>query len=197
MNQELLAELKILFALGELSASEQAIVQRYLDPAEQTELLDTINSLAYSAPAIAPSPNLKAKIWQKIAAESTGLQVRRYQDLEWEPHPVVQGIALALLHLDPSQRQTAYLVQCQPNVQYPAHQHHGTELLLILDGHILVDDQVYGKGDCLVSLPNSIHAPLAPDGCLFYVQTSLDDRFVQWTPSMVWQFIKHSFRKIL
>ena len=186
MNPELLAELKVLFALGELSESEQEIVQKYIDPAEQKELLDTINSLAYAVPAIAPSPNLKPKIWQKIATESTDLQAKRYQDLEWEPHPLVQGIELALLHIDPSQRQAAYLVQCQPNVQYPSHQHHSTELLLILDGHIVVNGQVYGKGDCLVSLPNSIHAPSAPDGCLFYVQTSLNDRFVAWTPQMLW-----------
>jgi len=196
MNQELLAELSILFALGELSASEQEIVQEYITPAEQKELLDTINSLAYSAPAIEPPPNLKAKIWQQIGAESTNLKSKRYQDLEWEPHPVVPGIELALLHLDLSQRQAAYLVHCQPNVQYPAHQHHGTEMLLILDGHIVVDQQIYGKGDFLLSMPDSIHAPSAPDDCLFYVQTSLDDRFVQWTPSMVWQFIKYSCSRL-
>jgi putative transcriptional regulator len=191
MNQNLLEELIVLYLLGELSSGEIEILEREVPKTIQKEFVDSFNSLAYSVPQIKVPQGMKSKILQKIAREEADFVPFRLENLTWNPHPVVKGVDLALLYSDSTRREASYLVRCAPNTNYPSHQHHSLERILILDGEMEIDGEVYHKGDFLLSRPNSIHAPNTPKGCLFYVHTSLDDRFVEWTPAMVWQLLTH------
>ncbi|MDX1977986.1 MAG: cupin domain-containing protein [Pseudanabaenaceae cyanobacterium bins.68] len=187
MNPNLLDELISLYALGELTPQEAQLLEAELPLNSQREVLDRVNCLAYSAPPVPLPRSLKAKVLQKIQPQ--GFMPKRFKDLLWEPHPVVKGVMLALLHRDQTARQVSYLVQCAAGINYPAHQHHGLETLLILDGEIQIEDQIFQKGDIILSQPYSVHAPKITQECLFFVHTSLDDQFVEWNAGMLWQLL--------
>jgi anti-sigma factor ChrR (cupin superfamily) len=56
--------------------------------------------------------------------------------------------------------------------------HAGTEEIIVLEGDLVIGDQVYKPGDRLHSQPGIIHQPQTINGCVIYVRTSLDDEIL-------------------
>jgi anti-sigma factor ChrR (cupin superfamily) len=64
-------------------------------------------------------------------------------------------------------------------VCFPKHQHADNEEIVVLEGDLVIDGQVYHSGDRIYSLPNTVHQPETQTGCLLFVKTSLDDVIIQ------------------
>ena len=193
-------ELSIIAALNQLSEIDRNFVTEYAATdleleAELASLQNTVAALAYSVEPLTLPTHLKDRLFQRINSEhpceqpvepqvkqtpkanllSFGL---RGEDVNWEPHPDVVGVTVAMLHVDVANRQLSALVRCEPGIAYPDHEHAQSEEIFMLEGDLSMDGKVYGVGDFIYSATGSIHAPKSTNGCMFLVRTSLDDRFV-------------------
>jgi hypothetical protein len=153
---------------------------------ELAEMRQAVGAIPYGDTLLPISPNLKDRLFERIVSEEEQasnlranmlpFQAIRFSEMEWQPHPV-PGVTIAVLHTDPAMRQLSALVRCQPGVYYPIHRHAGIEEILMLEGQLICNGNTYGVGDYLLSGSNSAHDPESPDGCLFFVRTSMDDQF--------------------
>jgi hypothetical protein len=154
---------------------------------ELAEMRQAVGAIPYGDALLPISPNLKDRLFDWIATEAEQenkpnvqdilpFQAIRFSEMEWQPHPV-PGVTIAVLHTDPMTRSLSALVRCQPGVYYPIHRHAGIEEILMLEGQLICNGNTYGVGDYLLSGSNSAHDPESPDGCLFFVRTSMDDQF--------------------
>jgi hypothetical protein len=153
---------------------------------ELAEMRQAVGAIPYGDTLLPISPNLKDRLFERIAidaeqasnlrADMLPFQAIRFSEMEWQPHPV-PGVTIAVLHTDPVTRSLSALVRCQPGVHYPVHRHAGIEEILMLEGNFVCDGKTYGVGDYLLSGSGSAHDPNSPDGCLFFVRTSMDDQF--------------------
>lgn len=154
---------------------------------ELAEMRSAVGVIPYGNPLLPISPNLKNRLFDRIAAAEDRasepsanimpFQAIRFSEMAWQPHPV-PGVTIAVLHTDPSARRLSALVRCQPGVDYPLHHHAGIEEILMLEGNLVCNGNTYSVGDYLFSGGGSAHNPKSPDGCLFFVRTSIDDQFV-------------------
>ncbi len=154
---------------------------------ELAEMRRAVGAIPYGNTPLPISPNLKNRLFDRITAEEAQVnepiatdmmpfQAIRSSEMDWQPHPV-PGVTIAILHADPLTRRLSALVRCQPGVHYPVHRHAGIEEILMLEGNFVCDGNTYGVGDYLRSGSGSAHAPNSPNGCLFFVRTSLDDQY--------------------
>ncbi|NJL42311.1 MAG: anti-sigma factor [Pseudanabaena sp. SU_2_4] len=153
---------------------------------ELAEMRRAVGAIPYGDTSLPISRNLKDRLFKRIAteeeqasqpsAEIMPFQAIRFSEMEWQPHPVA-GVTIAVLHTDPVTRRLSALVRCQPGVHYPVHRHAGIEEILMLEGNFVCDGNTYGVGDYLLSGSGSAHDPESPDGCLFFVRTSMDDQY--------------------
>jgi hypothetical protein len=154
---------------------------------ELAEMRGAVGVIPYGDTPLPISPNLKERLFDRIAAEEAQVskpsavdmmpfQATRFSEMEWHPHPV-PGVTIAVLHANPVTRRLSALVRCQPGVYYPIHRHASIEEILMLEGELICNGNTYGVGDYLLSGSDSAHDPESPDGCLFFVHTSMDDQF--------------------
>jgi ChrR Cupin-like domain len=153
---------------------------------ELAEMRKAVGAIPYGDTLLPIPPKLKDRLFDRIAAEEEKaskpsadilpFQAIRLSEMEWQPHPV-PGVTIAILHTDPKTRRLSALVRCQPGVHYPVHRHAGIEEILMLEGNFICNGNTYGVGDYLLSGSGSAHDPESPDGCLFFVRTSMDDQF--------------------
>lgn len=189
--------LAALYSLGMLAEPESHSFAAQLT--ETPELGEEVKAykaafaaLAYDAP-IAPLP---ARLKQHLFAEldqsvpsvplgplaedlllTTPMSVKQLTQLRWKSYQV-PGVEVARLHIDKQKRQVAYLMRAEAGVCLPVHRHAEVEEILILEGDLWVDQQVYAQGDYLCSLAGSAHSPHTVGGCLAFVRTSLDDEWL-------------------
>lgn len=144
-------------------------------------------TLAYGAPDIAPSHQLKTRLFEQIgeplAQESTppepsDLWAMQAKDLSWRSH-VVPGVEVAVMHRDKQTRTVVGLLRVEPGVRYPLHRHAGVEEIYMLRGDLQVNQTTYGPGDYLRSAPGSSHDPITRSGCEFFFRASLEDEFLE------------------
>ena len=198
MNYEAFCELAALYTLDILDTDDRRLIEEHIAqfPEDETELAkfyDSVAALSYSAPDLPMAADLKERLFERIARESsagnhtpvasasisTNLPILtvRAADVHWKPHPV-PGVTIALLYKDTVRREIVCLLRAEPGVQYPAHRHAGTEEIFMLEGDLVIDGAVYGKGDYIRSSPGTIHRPHTPSGCMFFIRTSLDDEIL-------------------
>ncbi|GAB4179760.1 MAG: cupin domain-containing protein [Coleofasciculaceae cyanobacterium] len=198
MNYEQFCELAALYALDVLDEQERQLVEDYIAqfPEHQNELDgfgDAVTAMGYGVPEVMLPANLKERLFERIADEASepNIDVRpippiaadlplftvRAADLKWEPHRV-PGVTVAKLYEDPVKRELVCLLRAEPGVYYPAHRHATAEEIFMLEGDLAIDEQVYGKGDYIRSAPGSIHSPYTPNGCMFFIRTSLDNEIL-------------------
>lgn len=103
--------------------------------------------------------------WQKQAATAT-----------WSPY--VDGITISRLDLDLISRQIYCFVRLEPGAKFPRHRHAGLEELLMLEGDLIIDGDIYYPGDYICSQPGSVHQPKTDGGCLVIVRASIDDEVI-------------------
>ncbi|MBF2003704.1 MAG: cupin domain-containing protein [Synechococcales cyanobacterium M58_A2018_015] len=198
-------ELVPLYALDVLSAAERDWVEQQIaaEPELAEELVAyqaTVQDLAYGAPVspATPLPLLKERLFNRLsqevpadhafddpAARPTSAvsaapathQAIRAQELHWQPH-AVPGIRIAIVHTDEIKREVVGFLQAEPGACYPLHRHAAVEEIFMLEGDLVIGEEVYGAGDYIRSYPGSSHAPCTFGGCRFFFRSSLDDEFL-------------------
>lgn len=198
MNYQDLCELAPLYVLNVLDTEERGLVEDYVAQfpeceAQLDELRDTMATMSYSAPDVPIAKDLKARLFERIAAE-TGTQNHksvmppmmisdlplftvRAADVRWRPHRV-PGVAIAKLYKDSVKREIVCLLRAEAGVCYPSHRHASVEEIFMLEGDLVINGEVYGVGDYIRSAPGSIHSPHTRNGCMFLIRTSLHDEIL-------------------
>jgi anti-sigma factor ChrR (cupin superfamily) len=66
-------------------------------------------------------------------------------------------------------------VRSAGQAKFPEHRHAGDEELIVLDGELVIGDQVYLPGDRILSQPGTQHQPQTETGVLLFLCSSIDD----------------------
>lgn len=186
-------ELAPLYALDRLSAEERRWVEQQVaqtpDLAEELAAYQSAaTAIPYSAPDVPLAPDLKQRLFDRleldlpspemIPAETPPLPyvAIRAQNLNWQPH-TTPGVSIAIVHRDKKTRELVGFLQAKAGVRYPLHRHAAIEEIYMLEGDLVIGDEVYGAGDYIRSYPGSSHAPYTNGGCRFFFHTSMDDEY--------------------
>lgn len=194
--------LAALQALDILDESERgAFAEKLKEFAElKSELAaveSTIAAIAYTAPPVPIAPDLKNRLFQRIAelpptpAESANLKpvvtsptennapslIVRSNDVKWKSYEV-PGVSIGKLYIDKKKREITCLMRLEPGVTFPLHRHAASEEVLVLEGDLIVEGEICHQGDYIRSLPGSIHSSLTEGGCLLLIKTSIDNEML-------------------
>ncbi|MCW6053674.1 cupin domain-containing protein [Microcoleus sp. A2-C5] len=201
MPDEEFNTLAALQALDILDESERLALAEKLQasPELQSELAafeTAIAAIGYTAPAVPVAPDLKNRLFQRIAelpltAESVNSKpivtsptenntpsvIVRSRDVKWRPYSV-PGISIGKLYIDKKKREITCLMRLEPGVTFPLHRHAGSEEVLVLEGDLIVEGEVCYQGDYIRSVPGSTHYSLTQGGCLLLIKTSTDNEML-------------------
>jgi anti-sigma factor ChrR (cupin superfamily) len=192
--------LAALRALDTIDESESRTLEEKLQesPELQSELdafEAAVGAIAYTAPLVPVSPNLKHRLFQRIAELSptpieeinaqpvvptennTPSVIVRSQNVKWRKYTVA-GISFANLYVDREKREFTCLMRLEAGVEFPLHRHGGVEEVFMLEGDLEVEGELCYPGDYIRSFPNSIHGPVSHNGCLLLVKSSLDNEMI-------------------
>ncbi|MEN9223371.1 MAG: cupin domain-containing protein [Thermostichus sp. BF3_bins_97] len=151
------------------------------------ELQGVAAMLSYSVPLPVLCPSLKERLFRQIQSQvdpspdPKSFHCVRASELTWQTS-TVPGIRIAKLHEDWQKREIIGLLQADPGAVYPLHQHVLGEEIYMLEGDLVIEDQVYLAGDFIWSGPGSIHRAHTQGGCKFHFRTSMDDLFLEALP---------------
>lgn len=185
-------ELAPFYALGLLNEAERDWVEQQVkacpDLAEELAMYESaVTALPYSVPTPPMSANLKDRLFDQLGLDAPSPvpaplplahRVVRAQDLPWQPHPV-PGVSIAIVHRDEVRRELVGFLRAEPGGRYPLHRHAGIEEIFMVEGDLVIGNEVYGPGDYIRSAPGSCHAPYSNGGCCFFFHTSMDDEFLE------------------
>ena len=193
--------LAALQALDILDESERRALAEKLQasPELQSELATfetAIAAIAYTAPPVPVAPDLKNRLFQRIAelpltAESVNSKpivtsptenntrslIVRSNDVKWKPYGV-PGVSIGKLYIDKKKREITCLMRLEPGGTFPLHRHAGSEEVLVLEGDLIVEGEVCHQGDYIRSVPGSTHSSLTQWGCLLLMKTSTDNEML-------------------
>ena len=192
MNSEnhCFSELAPLYALSALSQLERVWVEQQV--VECPDLLEelasyqsAVTAIPYSSSPLPLPANLKHRLFEHLELETPSseqeqerppapFQAVHAQDLNWQPH-TVPGVFVAIVHKDEVKREIVGFLRAEPGVRYPAHRHAAVEEIFMLEGDLVIGDDVYGAGDYIRSNLGSSHAPYTKGGCQFFFHSSMDD----------------------
>lgn len=187
------ADMAALYALDVLEAAErEQFEQALLDSPEleQTvrEFEETATTLAYSAPPVPMTADLKERLLQRLAeqpgASSDLLQlldlpipelVQKAAELSWSLLPGESGVEVATWQTDEASREAAFFARKVGSGLFPNHYHASGETVLVLEGDFVVDGQVYYPGEKVSAPGQTSHQPESLSGCLLLCVSSMDD----------------------
>ncbi|WP_333203589.1 cupin domain-containing protein [Microcoleus sp. S28C3] len=198
-------EYKILAALQALDILDEsergAFAEKLKESAKLTSELAAfeaaIAAIAYTAPPVTVAPDLKNRLFQRIAelpltpAELVNLKpivssptenntpslIVRSRDVQWKSYGV-PGVSFGKLYIDKKKREITCLMRLEPGVTFPMHRHAASEEVLVLEGDLIVEGEICHQGDYIRSVPGSTHSPLTEGGCLLLMKTSLDNEML-------------------
>jgi anti-sigma factor ChrR (cupin superfamily) len=189
------AELAPLYALDLLDLEERLWVEAQVlacpDLAEElTSYQTAVGLVPYGAPTVPMAADLKDRLFDRLgldpieAVPETAPEITldprmlaiRATDLDWQPRRI-PGVQAAVLFRDEVNRIQNLVVKAAAGVVYPLHQHVGIEEIYMLEGELIINDQIYLAGDYIRSYPNSIHAPFTNTGCMFLIRACIDDNY--------------------
>jgi hypothetical protein len=189
------AELAPLYALDLLELEERLWVEAQVlacpDLAEELTTYQTVVGLVpYGAPIVTIAADLKDRLFDRLGLDPVEavpnsspvltpdlkMVAIRSADLDWQPRRI-EGVQAVVLFRDEVSRTQHLVVKAAAGVVYPLHQHAGIEEIYMLEGELIIDDQVYLAGDYIRSYPNSIHAPFTNTGCMFLIRACIDDNY--------------------
>lgn len=192
-NPEELSNLAALSAIGALDDADQPVTPfstKELD-AERAGFDDAVSAIAYSVPPMPLSPTLKDRLFQQI--DATTLQSSELyalmstpidqligwsQSVDWQAVPDSKEFSYAVYETNELHREFAIFVKSDQAGLFPKHHHAAGEEILILAGDVVVDDQVYQRGDRIISAADTVHQPSTRNGCLLFCIASMDNQFV-------------------
>ncbi|MEG4046547.1 cupin domain-containing protein [Microcoleus sp. Pol17_C1] len=191
--------LAALQALDILDESERGAFAEKLKESAQIKselatLEATIAAIAYTAPPVPVAPDLKNRLFQRIAerpptpVESVNLKpivtcptenntpslIVRSHDVKWKSYGV-PGVSFGKLYIDKKKREITCLMRLEPGATFPLHRHAASEEVFVLEGDLIVEGEICHHGDYIRSVPGSTHSPLTRGGCLLLMKTSLDN----------------------
>jgi len=193
--------LAALQALDILDESERRALAEKLQasPELQSELATfetAIAAIGYTAPAVPVAPDLKNRLFQRIAelpltAESANSKpivtsptenntpslIVRSQDIQWKPFGV-PGISIGKLYIDKGKSEITCLMRLEPGVTFPLHRHADSEEVFVLEGDLIVEGEICHQGDYIRSVPYSTHSPLTEGGCLLLIKSSTNNEML-------------------
>ncbi|MEG4518373.1 MULTISPECIES: cupin domain-containing protein [unclassified Microcoleus] len=195
-------EYKILAALQALDILDEsergAFAEKLKESAELTTELAAfeaaIAAIAYTAPPAPVAPDLKNRLFHRIAelsptpVESVNLKpivtsptenntpslIVRSHEVKWKSYGV-PGVSFGKLYIDKKKREITCLMRLEPGVTFPMHRHAASEEVVVLEGDLIVEGEICHQGDYIRSVPGSTHSPLTQEGCLLLMKTSLDN----------------------
>lgn len=190
-----------LYALGLLSSEEQhRFAEQARSDAELRELLwsleRTTERVVLALPAQAPPPALKAKVLQRIQAQTMeaaprqaalpagvadGLRFLPGADTAgWKQLPV-RGAWIRLLSFQPDRGYAVLLGKLESGVRYPAHTNASSEDFYILTGDLHVSGRALGPGDFHHADAGSAHEEnYSVEGCTLLAVLTVDDPLVSF-----------------
>jgi ChrR Cupin-like domain len=194
-NHRCFCELAPLYALDLLELEERLWVEAQVvecpDLAEELASYQTaVGVIPYSAPVVPMAADLKDRLFDRLGLDPVGASIEmlpevppapnmfaiRSEELQWKPHRM-EGVEVAVLFLDEVNRMRSLIVKAAAGVTYPLHQHEGIEEIYMLEGELVINEEVYLAGDYIRSYPNSIHAPATSTGCMFLIRACIDDNY--------------------
>lgn len=183
-----LSERAALYALGSLSEEEARAFEAEIESADadaEAALQDfraVVADLAYAAVPENPPPSLRARVLERIGAESPavfecdGLYFARGERIDWLAGRG-PGIEVKLLGVDAERGRRTVLIRMAPGTVYPAHRHVDLEEIYLLEGDYLVAGVLMHAGDYCRAEVGTVHADTRTiNGCTFIVTTSLQDQ---------------------
>ena len=190
-------ELAPLYSLDLLDLEQRLWVEAQVlacpDLAEELASYQTaVGLMPYSAPIVPMATDLKDRLFDRLGLEPISSDPEippvvppdlkmfaiRSADLDWQPRRI-EGVQAVVLFRDEINRTQHLLVKAAAGVVYPLHQHVGIEEIYMLEGELVIDDEIYLAGDYIRSYPNSIHAPSTNTGCMFLIRACIDDNYDQ------------------
>jgi ChrR Cupin-like domain len=184
MSKEEINNLLALTAIVAIAPDEIQSVEELANSSPEIEkelrsLRETAATLAYVEPPLAVPASLKQRLFNRIQqeTESGDFVALRSGELKWKTHPV-RGLMMAVLQINQERREISALIRAEVTVDYPAHQHASGEEIFMIEGELIDRGVTYKAGDYLYSNAGSVHSPVAIAGCMFFVKTSLDDKFL-------------------
>jgi anti-sigma factor ChrR (cupin superfamily) len=190
-----------LYALGLLGAEEQHLfAEQARANTELRELLlslqRTMERFVLALPATTPPPALKAKVLQRIQAETAATTSHpaplpadvvgglRFLPAAaaggWKQLPV-RGAWVKFLSLQSDRGYAILLGKLDAGVRYPAHSHAGPEDFYILTGDLHVSGRTLGPGDFHHADAGSAHEEnYSVEGCTLLAVLTVDDTLVRF-----------------
>jgi anti-sigma factor ChrR (cupin superfamily) len=183
MNSKNLSELVSLYALNTLDETEESWVEfEYAQlPEFQVELGEyesVVAMLAYAVPTVPLASGVKDRLFARLGSEKTTDLLKQAQTVTWEPYTPTPGVELGILRVDSEEREVHCFVRSLGKVKFPQHRHAGKEEIVVLDGDLVIGENIYQSGDRISSLPGTVHQPETLHGCTLFLRTSLDDEIL-------------------
>ncbi|MEM7553966.1 MAG: cupin domain-containing protein [Cyanobacteria bacterium P01_A01_bin.84] len=190
------SELAALHALDITDEEERNQAENYLAnipefATQLAEFQEAVAAIPYSATSAPISDNLKRRLFSTITknileveSEITKLLFlsinelkQRADGLEWEKMPSCNA-RMATLQIDEEKRQKACFIRADAKTKFPMHLHPQGEEILLLEGDLTADGQLYRKGDRLHANSGSCHQPETTNGCLVLCISSMDNQLI-------------------
>ena len=185
-------ELAALHSLDLLSPEEEAEMENLL--ADSPEFADelakfeaTVASLAYGVPEVPMADDLKTRLFAQIDLETPQAAQKRplpfpIEELKklaerltsWQPMPGVEAM-MATFEINEETKEKSYFIRTEKSVKFPLHGHSIGEELIVLEGDVSAEGQVYSTGDRFYCDSGCTHEPETLGPCLVFGRTSLDD----------------------
>jgi anti-sigma factor ChrR (cupin superfamily) len=139
---------------------------------------DGRKNLAWPVDILEPGASLQERLARRIASETGGNAAvppaTGYREPEWDE--VSPGIFCKMLANDGARRRVSMLVRLLPNVEYPPHEHAGTEELHLLEGELWIGERKLLPGDYNRAEPGTGDRRVwSETGCTCVLVTSTED----------------------
>jgi len=200
MISEPLQEQASLYVLGALTPDEQSVFESQMRSEKELrelvlQLQRTTRLVAKSLPQTPPPPQVKAIIFERIAAAghpplpslATAMPGLRFQEAAsesgWKALPL-PGAFLKLLSFEPERGYAVLLGKIEAGVRYPAHVNAGPEDFYILSGDLVVGNRRLVAGDFHHADKGSQHeVNYSEHGCTLLAVLTTDDPLVMFARS--------------
>lgn len=186
MKRELLAEFAHLFATEGLEGERLREFEEWRAGASAAEkeefarMLDSIALLSVAGvEAVTPSPGLKEAILGQVGHEHgewpEGHDFLASDEGTWQGLPV-KGVRIKELSAREEDGVTMFLLEMAAGTRFPAHRHHGVEMVYVLEGDLDSDGRVLHRGDFLRAGAGSDHGSLSSrNGCRALLVTATEN----------------------
>ena len=89
------------------------------------------------------------------------------KEIDWQATES-PGVYYKSLRYDKSSKAGAVLIKMEAGSSYPEHLHTEGEDFIVLDGELIIDDQLFPEGSYVYSPPQSSHHPSTDKGAVLF-----------------------------